>query len=42
MQFVEHGLRLCLERLREQIVQILLILLVNASDGDRAAIAGGA
>lgn len=42
MQLVEHDLSLRLERLCEQIVQILLIFLVDAGHGDRAAIAGRA
>ena len=42
MQLVEHYLCLSLECRGEEIVQILLILLVDARDGDGAAIAGRA
>ena len=42
MQLVEHQLRLSLERLGKEIVQILLILLVDARNCDRTTITGRA
>ena len=40
MELVEHRFRVCLERLREQIVQIHFVCLINARNRDRAPIAG--
>ena len=42
MQLVEHKLGLSLERGSKEVVQILFIFLVDARDGDGAAIAGWA
>ena len=42
MKLIEHSFSLSLEGLSEEIVQVLLISLVDASDGDRAAIASRA
>jgi len=40
VEFIEHRLRVHLERLSEEIVQVDLVGFVNARDGYRAAVTG--